>query len=482
VIASLTSDSMEKSMPDIAAFVSAVDNVPVATDPTSIRFKSRDYYSLSPMLQKTLKGKQAELVVSPRDRADVVRVAAASYQHDVPLTPRGNGTANYGQSVPLRGGAMLDMTALSGIVWIKPGAIRALAGTTMEEIDAAARATGQELRFFPSTRKRATIAGFVAGGTGGVGSITWGVLRDRGNILGVEAVSLESAPRIVQLRGGDAGLVQHAYGTNGIITEVEMPLVPAWDWFEAIIAFPDYAAAIGCAIAVGRACGIVKKLASAYEWPIGQWIKPFRSLVPEGASIAILMIAEASREAFLELLGEFGGTVVSDAPEGHGSYGLPLYEFAFGHTMLHVQRAQPRMTEIEGFFRDPDLPGLVERARANLQGAGPMRLEVRRWEGDIVCSGSPFIDFVDEAQVADVVRRLQEVGVKVANPHASNVRGVGKKEIGPREIRFKREMDPKGLLNPGRFEVHSGNDTTIDKHLPTDGWLSAQAGARKVAV
>ena len=110
-----------------------------------------------------------------------------------------------------------------------------------------------------------------------------------------------------------------------------------------------------------------------------------------------------------------------------------------------------------------------------------MRIELRLWDGDLVGSGSPFLRYRDEKQVADIVRIMQDEGVKVANPHASSVRGVGKKEIGPREIAFKEAMDPFGLLNPGRFEADSVRDATIDRHLPTDGWLSTQSKSTALA-
>lgn len=40
-------------------------------------------------------------------------ILATCYAHDVPVTPRGGGTGNYGQAMPLRGGCVLDMTAMT---------------------------------------------------------------------------------------------------------------------------------------------------------------------------------------------------------------------------------------------------------------------------------------------------------------------------------------------------------------------------------
>lgn len=114
----------------------------------------------------------------------------------------------------------------------------------------------------PSTRRAATIGGFVGGGRAGVGSCAWGILRDRGNLLGLEVVSVEEDPRTVQLTGDRVNLVHHAYGSNGIITEVELPLAPAWPWPECIVLFPEFMTAVRFAHALATADGIPKKLVS----------------------------------------------------------------------------------------------------------------------------------------------------------------------------------------------------------------------------
>jgi FAD/FMN-containing dehydrogenase len=73
---------------------------------------------------------------------------------------------------------------------------------------------------------------FIGGGSGGIGSITYGQLRDRGNLHAVRVVTLEDEPRVIELRGDNVQKVNHAYGTNGIITQLEIPLAPAYDWTE----------------------------------------------------------------------------------------------------------------------------------------------------------------------------------------------------------------------------------------------------------
>jgi hypothetical protein len=60
-------------------------------------------------------------------------------------------------------------------------------------------------------------------------------------------------PRILELTGDDIHKVSHAYGTNGIITEVEMPLTPAYDWVDVILGFDDPAEALQFANDLWRA-------------------------------------------------------------------------------------------------------------------------------------------------------------------------------------------------------------------------------------
>jgi hypothetical protein len=420
----------------------------------------------------------ADVVVAPGNKVEITRVIAAAVKHRIPITARGGGTANYGQSVPLRGGILLDMTRLAGVRWVRPGTVRALAGTIIADLDDAARAIGWELRLHPTTKTTATIGGYVAGGTGGVGSAAWGALRDHGNISALEVVTAEDNPRTIELRGRDTALVHHAYGANCIITEVEMPLVPAWPWTEVIVAFPDFMQTVRFGVKLALTTGIVKNLISIQEWPTPRLIKPLGDLVPEGHSMVSILLASPCRQDFDELLEEFGGKLVCATPEGQGPYKVPLYEFAFGHTLLQVQATNPRLTLIEGFFHDDDLIGQIERVRQVVGRLGPMRLELRRWGAKLAASGSPFVVFENEEQMAEIVRLMQSAGASVANSHASNVRAVGKKDITERDTAFKLSSDPHGLLNPGRFEADSSTDDgTSVPNLPTNSFLARHVKA-----
>src|SRR5690606_9287885 len=111
----------------------------------------------------------ADIVVSPRTQDEVKMVLAAAFKYEVPITPRGAGTGNYGQAMPLSGGAILNLMNLDRILDIRPDRVRAEAGIVIEKLDEETRrAVGAEMRFHPSTYRMASLGGFIAGGSGGV--------------------------------------------------------------------------------------------------------------------------------------------------------------------------------------------------------------------------------------------------------------------------------------------------------------------------
>ena len=233
------------------------------------------------MLKRELEAVTADVVVSPTSESEVRTILAAAYKLGIPVTPRGAGTGNYGQAMPLMGGVLLNLAEMNKIRSIERGRVICEPGALLIDVDKACEASGQELRMFPSTRGTASVAGFVAGGSGGVGSITWGGLRDFGNVLRLRVMTLEAEPRTLELTGEDLHKAVHAYGTNGIITEVEMPLTAHYDWVNVIVGFDSFDAATAYALALGEQDGILKKLVTVVAGPTPHdYFLRHRALIP----------------------------------------------------------------------------------------------------------------------------------------------------------------------------------------------------------
>jgi FAD/FMN-containing dehydrogenase len=431
--------------------VADLGDIPVVTDQKVVRRRSRDFFWYSPVLNELLDGKSADLIVAPRDESDVIRAAAACARHRVPITVRAGGTGNYGQAVPLKGGVLLDVAALSAVEWIKPGIIRVGAGAKLNAIDAETQPQGWELRMHPSTKRTATIGGFVAGGSGGIGSVSYGGLREGGNILAARIVTVEEEPRIIELRSDAAQKINRAYGTTGIITALEMPLAPAWKWIDVLVVFDDFLDAAAFGYEAALADGIVKKLLSPITWPLPSYFGALRPHCPDGKSILIAMIAEPSLESFKSLLGT-RGTITLEILTDDSPGQVPLYEYTWNHTTLQVLKSDRSVTYLQCLYPHDHLLDKVREMRELFPDEVLQHLEFIRFGGRVTCSALPVVRYRNADRLNDIMQLHEQRGVYVANPHVFTVEdGSRYKRADADQLGFKHEVDPHGLLNPGKM-------------------------------
>ncbi|MDH3660294.1 MAG: FAD-binding oxidoreductase [Alphaproteobacteria bacterium] len=433
----------------------------VISDLERRRQKSRDFYWYSPVLKRQLDHVVADLVVEAKSEADVVKVLATCHAHDAPVTVRGGGSGNYGQAMPLKGGVVLDLSKMDRIKAIEPGRVRVEAGARLARIDQACQVdSGQELRFHPSTQKMGTIGGFVAGGSSGIGSITYGLLRDPGNILMTRVVTMEAEPRVLELKGRDIQKVNHAYGTNGVITELEMPLAPAYDWVDVIVGFDDFMEAVRFADALAREDGILKKLITPLAAPIGErYFRPLKSRIPEGQSLVLLMIAEIAMTDFRDFLGDWPGTILLErAAADPKRKSLPIFELSWNHTTLHALKIDPAITYLQVLYPPGEHLERVQHMHETFGEEVLSHLEFVRFGGEVACFGLPIVKFTGEQRLDEIIRYHEDHGCPVFNPHAYTLEEGGMKAIDRTQLAFKRDADPQGLLNPGKMLAFDNPD------------------------
>ena len=118
-------------------------------------------------------------VVIPRSPEAVIRAIALAAQHGVPITPRGGGTSQAGQSIG--SGIVLDTSKhLNRVLEINPDErwARVEPGVVLDELNAALRP--HNLRFAPdvSSASRATVGGMMANNSSGARSVLYGKTID----------------------------------------------------------------------------------------------------------------------------------------------------------------------------------------------------------------------------------------------------------------------------------------------------------------
>lgn len=438
---------------DWDTFTASLDGIEIIRDANQITKLSQDYYTFSPILQEKLSDKRGDLAVRPTTEVEVLRVAEACVTHRVPLTIRGAGTGNYGQCVPLRGGVILDLSRMQQIRWIKPGLACVEPGVKLAALDKKARETGWEMRMVPSTYRTATIGGFIGGGSGGIGSVMYGQLRDRGSLHAVRVVTMEDHPRVIELRGDEVQKVNHAYGTNGIITELTLPLAPAYPWAELIVAFPDFMSAARFGQALCDSDGIIKKLVCVCADPIPTYFAAFRSVIPEGSHCALLMVSESCLEPLADLIREYGGTLCYQKDASDVGKGNPILEYTWNHTTLHARSVDPSLTYLQTLFPyDPEL-ALVNHMYEHFGNEVMMHLEFLRSGGRAIPAALQLVRFTTPERLNEIIKYHENQGAFIANPHTYVLEDGGRKTVDVEQLKFKEMVDPYGLLNPGKMRA-----------------------------
>lgn len=424
------------------------------TDPGRIARLSQDFAWFSPVLDRQLKDKRADAVVRPRTEDEIRALVSACARLGVPITIRGSGTGNYGQTTPLAGGVVLDMTSYNAVQWVQPGIARAQAGIRLGELEKHTKATGQELRCMPSTYRSATLGGLFGGGFGGVGSINYGPLGAPGNVMGLRAMTIEPDPQIIELRGAEAMRMHHLWGTNGLVLELEVALAPAYPWLESLVVFDAFDKALSFADALAHAPGIVKREVAFFASPVPDHLAQLAEHLPKGCHAVLSLVAESSEETLRELVASHGGTMsYRKTAEEVRKSNRTLMEFTWNHTTLHALKVDKTLTYLQSSF----VPGQhVQQITAMEQlFAGEVLMHVeflRGLDGRIICSALQLVRFTTEERLDEIIRMHRERGVRINNPHVFIVEDGKAGGTLPTEIiEMKKRFDPQGLLNPGKL-------------------------------
>ena len=436
------------------------DPARVSTAGQVVNRLSRDFYWYSPVLRKLLDGKAADVVVHPLTVKEIQDVLRYCYAHDIPVTARGAGTGNYGQAVPLHGGVLLDLSRMDEIESIgADGVAVCQPGVRLGVLEAEARKVGWELRCYPSTVVKASVGGFLGGGSGGIGSVAHGALRDFATVRAMDVVTMEEIPRLIHHEGEAVHEILHAWGTNGIITRIWLALTPSVEWGQCVVAFDSYDLSFDFSEKIATSEEWTKRLVTTFEWPIPSFFSPVRTLAPEGKALIFFLIAEEQRATLEKAAREAGGAVTFSAPY-KGLRTLPLLsDYTWNHTTLWAMKFDPAYTYLQCAFDAVAARSQFARLKQRFGDEFLLHLEFMKNAQGVVFPGAiPVVRFTTEKRLNEMIDYCREIGVSVANPHVNNVEGGGRYRSDNVQLLAKHKYDTKGLLNPGKmatFERHA---------------------------
>jgi len=438
------------------------DSARVLTHPQTVEQLSRDFYWYSPVLRKQLDGKVGDLVVQPLNAAEIVNILRYCHAHDLAVTARGAGTGNYGQAVPLHGGVVLDLARMDRIEEIQPDGVAVCEpGVRLGVLENEARKFGWELRCYPSTIVKASVGGFLGGGSGGIGSVAHGNLRDFQTVRALEVVTMEAEPRVVLHEGQAVHDILHAWGTNGIVTRIWLALAPAVEWSQCAIAFATFAAAFDFSERIAGDPAWTERLVTLFEWPIPSFLTPVKQYVPEGKALIFFLIAEAQC-ADLEAAARKQGGEVTYSGRYLGVRTRPLLsDYTWNHTTLWAMRTDEAYTYLQCAFDPATVRDQMRRLKERFGKEFLFHMEFwKAADGRMIPGAIPVVYYTTEDRLNDMISFCREIGVFVANPHVNNVEGGGRYRADNVQLLAKQRYDPKGLLNPGKMITFKRQEIT----------------------
>lgn len=408
---------------------------------------SKDYYWYSPVLEQELAGKTADYVIVPETEEELKQALQAAVIEKIPVTVRGGGTGNYGQAVPMTGGLVVDVSKLTAILEIGDGFVRVQAGARLREIEKAIHETDQELTIYPSTFVKATVGGFVSGGSGGIGSVTWGNLWD-GNVISAKIFTMEKELRELTVSGRELEPYIHSYGTTGIMTEVTIPIKPKSRWVQQIYAFDNFTDALDFSRTVSEQDKWKKRLVSVMEAPISAFFKPLKKQI-DGAEQALVLIEidESNQEWLEEEAVAYRGAAIYTVSADQYRKGIGISDFTWNHTTLWALKSDKTWTYLQNFFSIDDLHHQVRQIKDRYRDDVLLHFEWLRDKGRLVPAALPLVKFTSKEQLYDVIRFFNEIGASTNDPH-TYLLGAGGWDMQMEAIaQKKKENDPFDLLN-----------------------------------
>jgi Fe-S oxidoreductase/FAD/FMN-containing dehydrogenase len=206
---------------------------------TERKLYGHDIAALPSMIRPLVGDTTPAAVVQPTSEAELVKLIKWASIQNIPLTPRGKATSGYGGVLPVKQGLVVDFYRMKEILNIDSEhlSVTVQPGIVFEKLDKELEKKGMTLRLYPSSYPAATVGGWLAQGGAGIGSFESGWFRD--NIISVRLVIPDG--RIKVICGRDLDMVSDAEGTTGLISEITLCVQPREELEIIAVGSPDAA-------------------------------------------------------------------------------------------------------------------------------------------------------------------------------------------------------------------------------------------------
>jgi glycolate oxidase len=416
-----------------------------------------------------------DAVVLPRSTKSVSALLRFANRHRLPVTPRGAGHGYVGGAVPVRGGIVLSLARMNRIKEINAADFVTVveAGVNTEKLQQEVERQGLFYPPDPASRADNVIGGNIITNAGGPRCLKYGVTRDY--VLGLEVVLADGT--VVRLGGrthkNKTGFELHrlfvgSEGLLGVVTEATLKLLPLPPYRACLaIGFGSMRAAVRSLHAILAAGFLPAALELADSFTLAAAFKRTGSERLRGCRAHLIVELDGQDRSVRGEIKRLEELVAPQKPRfvevGLGKEECEAVwqirrEFSYalrdtGLTKLNEDIVVPR-GRLEDFFA----------FAARLQRKHGLSVACFGHAGDGNIHTNVMVDFDQPGARRRSQQALDELfaqvlawGGAITGEHGI---GLAKKRWWPlavsKEVRalhstIKRALDPRGILNPGKF-------------------------------
>ncbi len=408
-----------------------------------------------------------DAVVQPESEAELVELVKWARQNNIPLTPRGFASSGYGGAVPVKQGLVVDFYRLNHIISVDEQAqtVTVEAGMVWEKLDKELAKHNLTLRLYPTSYPSSTVGGWLAQGGAGIGSYESGWFRD--NVTSARVVLPDGS--VKEYSGPGLDLISEAEGITGLISQVTLRVMPLEELDVISIGCPDahdaqklMQAIVDAKLPIWSIIFINPRMAEMknraplqehYGHPVEE-----RVLLPASYIITFTFRKKdhaAVVDKLPELIRPCEAEVLSERIAHH--------EWKHRFKLMIVKRLGPSLVPAEVVIPLTSLGDVMTEIEHKVDQPivkeGVIIREGKNGQPEVVILG--FIPSDQRKFSYNFVFALTLTIIKIAEKHGGGAYSTGlyftskaKQILGEDRVSrlksFKRQVDPKGLFNPGK--------------------------------
>lgn len=416
-----------------------------------------------------------DAVVQPTTIEEVITLCKIAKEENIPLIPRGAGSAGFGGSVPAKAGIVVDFVRMNKIIDIDTKNMTATVepGVIWSNLEKELSERGLALRAFPSSSNSAFVAGWVAQGGSGYGSYEFGDCSK--NVASVDVVLPNG--ELKTFEDEELKYVYSLCGITGMIVQIVVKVREKDEESVMLSAFPDLESASRFLNTMSQ-----KKVP---VWNISLTTPAFTALkqkalehyvLPEDEYLVTMVFPKPRRSSvekqIIQLTTANNGKIMREklGVEEWDDKFYPMRFKKLGPTLvaseviLPIKEVAAFVGQIERKFKGEFALEGTMVGKDHISILGFMLADERKL-------GFP-LAFACALDVIDVGEKLGGKVFSIGMYFTDRVKSFYGEKLLQDIWKFKQRVDPNGFMNPGKIIP-----PTLDKQSPTK-MLSA---AMKVA-